>query len=134
MRRRVFIHVITHDTGHAPCVQEGILSMNICKQRIRRIAKEGDLVIGIMSQARNPRASALKNRKKGCGDGGSSCGSLEYDENALPEAGHGTFCIIYAMIITEVITMQQYDDRYAFTRRDSIYDFKNQIVRYGYIR
>jgi Nucleotide modification associated domain 2 len=42
-----FIYKVKHDGGTAPCVEDGLLSLAICKPAIRRNAKLGDILIGI---------------------------------------------------------------------------------------
>ena len=44
---RIFVYKMTTDNGGAPCVHNGILSLAICKPKIRGTAKAGDWVIGV---------------------------------------------------------------------------------------
>jgi len=46
----IFKYVIKHDGGTAPCVDNGLLSLCICKPKIRRVAKAGDWVIATGSK------------------------------------------------------------------------------------
>lgn len=48
----IFKYVITHDTGTAPCVDNSLLSLCICKPKIRRAANAGDWVIATGSKVR----------------------------------------------------------------------------------
>jgi len=47
MESRYFLYKMTDDNGGAPCVQNGFLSIAICKPRIRKAAKIGDWLIGV---------------------------------------------------------------------------------------
>jgi len=42
----IFSYKITYDTGAAPCIQNNLCSLTICKPRIRKCAKIGDYIIG----------------------------------------------------------------------------------------
>lgn len=48
---RVFFYKMTHDSGAAPCVAQGLLSLAICKPMIRRSAREGNLVFGFAANS-----------------------------------------------------------------------------------
>ena len=48
----IFKYVITHDGGSAPCVENGLFSLCICKPKIRRVAKPGDWVIATGSKVK----------------------------------------------------------------------------------
>jgi hypothetical protein len=43
---KIYFYKLTADTGGAPCVEGGLLSLAICKPMIRKGAKCGDLIIG----------------------------------------------------------------------------------------
>lgn len=43
---RIWRYVLAHDSGHAPCVDKGMLTLCCCKPRIRANAAIGDWVIG----------------------------------------------------------------------------------------
>ncbi len=43
---RFYVYKLTTDNGGAPCVHRGLLSLAICKPRIRRRAQEGDWIFG----------------------------------------------------------------------------------------
>ena len=45
---RIWRYVLAYDGGHAPCVDDGVLTLCICKPRIRLRADVGDWVIGYM--------------------------------------------------------------------------------------
>lgn len=51
---RLFFYKLTVDDGGAPCVQDGVLSLAICKPMIRRVAEEGDIVIGFAANSLYP--------------------------------------------------------------------------------
>jgi hypothetical protein len=43
---RIYLYKLTTDTGQAPCVQDGRLTLAICKPMIRTTARVGDLIFG----------------------------------------------------------------------------------------
>lgn len=47
----IYFYKMTSDSGAAPCVDKGILSLAICKPSIRRTAQAGDIILGFGSQA-----------------------------------------------------------------------------------
>ena len=47
----VFFYKMTHDSGAAPCVEAGLLSLAICKPMIRTSAKVDDLVFGFAANS-----------------------------------------------------------------------------------
>lgn len=48
---RVFFYKMTNDAGAVPCVQDGILSLAICKPMIRTSAEEDDLIFGFAANS-----------------------------------------------------------------------------------
>ncbi len=52
--QRIYLYKMVADTGGAPCVQNGLLSLAICKPMIRMKAKEGDLVFGFAAKGVDP--------------------------------------------------------------------------------
>lgn len=44
---RIFVYKMTTDNGGAPCVQSGLLSLAICKPKIRCKANPGDWIVGL---------------------------------------------------------------------------------------
>ncbi|SFN54073.1 Nmad2 family putative nucleotide modification protein [Dokdonella immobilis] len=44
---RIYVYKLTNDDGGAPCVEDELLSLCICKPRIRSVAIEGDVLIGV---------------------------------------------------------------------------------------
>lgn len=123
---RIFVYKVVINSGYAPCIQGGICTLNICKPAMRRTAEVGDIVIGIMSQSQDIRAGVRTHF------GGRDIHITEnVDEYNLPKSGNGTFKIVYAMQITDVVTMQEYDQIVGDRRMDSIYDFRNRIIRPG---
>ena len=47
MHNDIFIYKLTTDNGGAPCIKNDLLSLCICKPRIRKSAKKGDWIIGM---------------------------------------------------------------------------------------
>lgn len=48
---RIYFYKLTTDDGGAPCVQDGLLSLAICKPKIRSTAKPGDLIFGFAANS-----------------------------------------------------------------------------------
>ncbi|HPY31129.1 MAG TPA: hypothetical protein PLT00_12660 [Verrucomicrobiota bacterium] len=44
---RIFVYKMTADNGGAPCLMNDLLSLAICKPKIRHKAKVGDWIIGL---------------------------------------------------------------------------------------
>jgi hypothetical protein len=51
---RIFFYKLTHDTGAAPCVQKGLLSLAICKPMMRGGAEVDDLIFGFTANSLDP--------------------------------------------------------------------------------
>jgi Nucleotide modification associated domain 2 len=51
--RQVYLYKLTVDSGAAPCVVRGLLSLAICKPMIRTKAKAGDLIFGFAANSLN---------------------------------------------------------------------------------
>ena len=49
---RTYLYKVMHDAGTAPCVDDGILTLAICKPAIRRTAQPGDWIYGFAAQSR----------------------------------------------------------------------------------
>ncbi len=47
----IYFYKMTSDSGAAPCVDNGTLSLAICKPSIRRTAQDGDIIFGFGGQA-----------------------------------------------------------------------------------
>jgi hypothetical protein len=47
---KIYVYKMSHDSGTAPCVENGLLTLAICKPDIRRLVKVGDFVLGIGGQ------------------------------------------------------------------------------------
>lgn len=47
---RIFRYILQTDTGMAPCIDSGLVSLAICKPKIRASAKIGDWVIGFYAR------------------------------------------------------------------------------------
>ncbi len=48
---RLYFYKLMADNGGAPCVQDGLLSLSICKPMIRSTAERGDLVFGFAANS-----------------------------------------------------------------------------------
>ena len=48
---RIYFYKLTADNGGAPCVQDGLLSLAICKPMIRSTAEAGDLIFGFAASS-----------------------------------------------------------------------------------
>lgn len=46
-KSKLYSYILACDNGGAPCVEEGCLSIAICKPEIRRLSKVGDIIVGI---------------------------------------------------------------------------------------
>ncbi len=44
---KIFIYKLTCDNGGAPCVEDGLISLCICKPKIRTTAEKGNWIIGV---------------------------------------------------------------------------------------
>jgi hypothetical protein len=53
-RSRIYFYKLTADTGGAPCVRDGLLSLAICKPMIRSTASKGDLIFGFAANSLDP--------------------------------------------------------------------------------
>ncbi|MGH8255967.1 MAG: hypothetical protein ACRET0_07105 [Steroidobacteraceae bacterium] len=53
MTRRIYYYKVVVDCGGAPCVQRGVLSLAICKPRLRGRAVAGDIVLGLAANSIN---------------------------------------------------------------------------------
>lgn len=51
---RIYFYKLTADSGGAPCVRRGLLSLAICKPMIRKTAREGDLIFGFAANSLHP--------------------------------------------------------------------------------
>jgi hypothetical protein len=45
---RIWRYVLAHDTGMAPCVDDGVLTLTCCKPMIRKNGRRGEWVIGFV--------------------------------------------------------------------------------------
>ena len=48
---RIYFYKLTSDNGGAPCVQDRLLSLAICKPKIRMNAQPGDLIFGFAANS-----------------------------------------------------------------------------------
>lgn len=56
---RIYYYKLTTDDGGAPCVHGGLLSLAICKPRIRTTAEPGDLIFGFAADSLDPENRLL---------------------------------------------------------------------------
>ncbi len=50
---KFYFYKMTVDDGGAPCVQDGLLTLAICKPTVRRVAPEGSVIIAFAGGAWN---------------------------------------------------------------------------------
>lgn len=48
---RIYFYKLTSDNGGAPCVQDGLLSLAICKPMLRATARRGNLIFGFAANS-----------------------------------------------------------------------------------
>lgn len=48
---KYYFYKLTHDNGGAPCVQNGLLSLAICKPKIRSTAEVDDIILGFAANS-----------------------------------------------------------------------------------
>lgn len=48
---KIYFYKLTSDNGGAPCVQDGLVSLAICKPMIRSTAEPGDLIFGFAANS-----------------------------------------------------------------------------------
>src|SRR4051794_10418360 len=51
---RIYFYKLTADNGGAPCVEDGLLSLAICKPAIRSTARPGDVIFGFSANSLHP--------------------------------------------------------------------------------
>lgn len=51
---RIYVYKLTTDDGGAPCIAKGLLSLCICKPRIRSTARKEDFLIGVAANSLDP--------------------------------------------------------------------------------
>jgi hypothetical protein len=51
---RIYFYKLTADNGGAPCVEDGLLSLAICKPAIRSTARCGDVIFGFAANSLHP--------------------------------------------------------------------------------
>jgi len=91
--KRIYLYKMVCDNGGAPCVHHSLLSLAICKPKIRNTATKGDLLLGFV-------------------------GMTMKREDGRPLAG----ALIYAAHVTDVLYAKEYyDGRYQGKRNDAIY-------------
>jgi len=87
---RLFVYRIVTDSGAAPHVSEGHLTLTICKPKIRKSAKDGDYVLALVAQSNN----AMKTLKK-------SKAVSNNDKH---------FLAAYLFRVGEVVPLERYDE------------------------
>ena len=105
----VFLYRLSSDTGFAPCVQEGLLTLSCCKG----------------GQIRN---------NKPCNTGlrywiGSKRNGIDYETDSVFVLGTYQNKFLYLAKIQEVVTMEQYFDSKGPKRFDQIYSLKNNRLK-----
>jgi hypothetical protein len=88
---RIWRYVLKWDNGMAPCVQDGMLSLTVCKPRIRLHAERDDWVIGFLPK-----------------------------DIARHRGGEGADYIAWAGQVDEILSLGDYQLRHP-NRRDAIY-------------
>jgi hypothetical protein len=51
---KIFFYKLTADTNGAPCIDDGLLTLAICKPMIRSVAEPGDLIFGLAANSLYP--------------------------------------------------------------------------------
>jgi hypothetical protein len=93
----VFVYRMVHDDGAAPCHENGLSTLAICKAEIRKTAQPGDIIIGVVS-------STLAKA------------SVAPELHAAQE-----HAIVYIATVNSRMTMQEYCTMHS-DRADAIYD------------
>jgi hypothetical protein len=88
---KFYLYKMTVDDGGAPCIQNGLLTLAICKPTIRRVAPEGSVIIAFA---------------------GDSMGSEGYEDNCIVYA---------AVVSRRLTNREYYSERQYAHRRDCIY-------------
>ena len=102
MGNRIYRYVVKHDLGYAPCADNSLLTLCICKPRIRKAAEINDWLIGFTSVAISR--------------------SLSVDINS----------VIYIAQVTEKVSMEEYFSDKKEPRKDKIYGVENgNLVHLG---
>lgn len=107
VNRRIYLYKMICDNGGAPCIQNKLLSLAICKPQIRKQAEVGSLILGFVGKTMIRHASSP------------------------PDCA-----LIYAARVTKVIPGKEYyDDRGSYSRRaDSIYRWNENEHRFHWIK
>lgn len=97
MPTNYYVYKLTYDGGGAPCIENGLLSLAICKPAIRRMAQKGDWIFAFAGE----RLIKILNLRK------------------------GTPLLIYAAQVTDVEENGRYYKRRRYrSRTDCIYEPK----------
>ena len=109
----IYMYRLSADTGLAPCVKDGLLSLAVCKGG--QIRKGKPINTGL-------RYKIGKAYKDNCCE----------DKVYLLGTYHNKF--LYLARITDVITMEEYYQKKSFGRTDNIYKYcKGQLIRNNYL-
>lgn len=87
---KLFVYRIVTDSGTAPHISDGYLTLTICKPKIRKSARRGDYVLALVAQSSN----SMKTLKKS-----------ETFSNADKH-----FLAAYLFRVGDVVPMQNYDE------------------------
>jgi hypothetical protein len=98
LQPKLFVYRMVHDDGAAPCHDNGLSTLAICKAEIRKTAQPGDIIIGVVS-------STLAKA------------SVAPDLHTAQE-----HAIVYIATVDSHMTMQEYCTMYS-DRADAIYDY-----------
>eukprot|EP01043_Picozoa_sp_COSAG02_P082514 COSAG02_NODE_20718_length_818_cov_0.746871_1_plen_235_part_00 len=103
LQPKLFVYRMVHDDGAAPCHENGLTTLAICKAEIRNAAQIGDVIMGIVSN-RLAKASATTDL-------------ITVEENS----------IVYIATVESTMSMEEYNSpRSKFSNRaDAIYDFSS---------
>jgi len=59
--QRIYLYKLTTDSGGAPCAQDGLLTLAICKPMIRTAARVGDFIFGFAANRMDSPSRATDN-------------------------------------------------------------------------
>src|SRR5215211_5875150 len=78
---RLFRYILKHDAGMAPCIDDGLISLAVCKPRIRASAKVGDWIAGFCPVSSNRSRNRPRGRLAWIGCVAETLGVGEYERN-----------------------------------------------------
>ena len=101
---KIYTYVLTVDNGSAPCVPNGLLTLAICKPRIRKSAEPGDLIVGFSGALiANPRTGQ----------------------------GYPKHAVIYAAVVHRKLSWEQYATGGFQDRMDCIYTYSAAAEKFA---